>query len=288
MTRVATGGLAPLLIGSGRAVIAALLAVGALVLLKQRLPRGVQWVRVAVVAGGVVVGFPLFSSFALATAPASHAAVVIALLPAATAVAAVIRAKERPPLRFWLLAGLGAVVAIGFASLQGGGVAQFTWADLLLFGAVVSAAIGYAEGALLARELGAWQTVSWALVVAAPLMIVLTAISVVQDPPSAGLTEWAAFAYVSVVSMFLAFFAWYRGLAIGPIARVSQVQLIQPVITIGWAAILLREPITWVTAVGGIAVIVCAAIAVRARPRPPVPRSDTAVDAAPLATRVTG
>ena len=128
----------------------------------------------AVVGGGVVVGFPLLTSFALTTVPASHGAVVIALLPAATATMAVLRGHERPPVLFWVITGVGAVAAMGFASAQSGGLGQLHWSDLLLFGAVLAAAIGYAEGGLLARELGAWQTVSWALVLCSPLMVFLT------------------------------------------------------------------------------------------------------------------
>ncbi|MEV0081854.1 DMT family transporter [Saccharopolyspora sp. NPDC050642] len=266
-TRVAveSGGMSPLFIGSARAVIAALLAAAALAITKQRLPRGIQWGRVAVVAGGVVVGFPVLTSFALTTAPASHGAVVIAVLPAATAVMAVIRGHERPPMAFWIMAAVGAVAAVVFAALQGGGLSALHWSDLLLFGAVVAAAIGYAEGGLLARELGAWQTVSWALVLSAPLMIALTGISIAGHVPSGTATEWAAFAYLAVVSMFLGFFAWYRGLAIGPMAQVSQVQLAQPVMTISWAALFLHEQLTWPTVLGGIAVVACAGVAVRSR-----------------------
>jgi drug/metabolite transporter (DMT)-like permease len=264
-TRVAVGGLSPLLIGAGRAVVAALLAAAALGLTRQRLPVGRQWVRLAVVAGGVVAGFPLFTSYALTTVPASHGAVVIALLPAATAVAAVVRGRERLPRSFWVTAVVGALAAVAFASLQGGGFGQLHAADLLLFGAVVAAAIGYAEGGLLARELGPWQTVSWALVLSAPLMIALATVSVVEEPPSATPVEWAAFAYLAAVSMFLGFFAWYRGLAIGPMAQVSQVQLVQPVLTISWAALLLGEELTWPTVLGGVVVILCAAVAVRIR-----------------------
>ena len=267
-TKAAVAGLSPLFIGSGRAVVAAVLAAFALALTRQQLPRGVQWVRLAVVAAGVVVGFPLLTSFALTSTPASHGAVVIALLPAATATAAVLRGRERPRLAFWLVTGAGALAAIGFASLQSGGFGQLHWADVLLLGAVVAAAVGYAEGGLLARELGSWQTVSWALVLASPLMVVLTAVSVTQQPPSATPVQWLAFAYLGVVSMFLGFFAWYRGLAIGPMAQVSQIQLVQPVLTICWAGLLLGETLTWTTVVGGLAVILCAGAAVRVRLKP--------------------
>ena len=269
LTRLAVAGLSPLFIGSARAVVAAVLAASALALTRQRLPRGRQWARLAVVAGGVVIGFPFLTSFALTTTPASHGAVVIALLPAATATAAVLRGRERPPVAFWLITGAGALAAIAFASMQSGGFGQLHSADLLLLGAVVAAAIGYAEGGLLARELGPWQTVSWALVLASPLMVFLTVASMAQQPPSATPVQWAAFAYLGVVSMFLGFFAWYRGLAIGPMASVSQVQLIQPVLTICWAGLLLGEILGWTTIIGGAAVILCAGAAVRVRLSPP-------------------
>ncbi|MFC7848805.1 DMT family transporter [Arthrobacter sp. NPDC057388] len=264
-TKVAVEGLSPLFIGSGRAVAAAVLAAAALVLARQRLPRGRQWLRVAVVAGGVVVGFPMLTSFALTAAPASHGAVVIALLPAATATTAVLRGRERPPVAFWAATGAGALAAVGFAFAQPGGFGQLHWTDLLFFGAVLAAAVGYAEGGLLARELGAWQTISWALVLAAPLMAGVVAFTVSHQPPSGTPGQWAAFVYLALVSMLLGFFAWYRGLAIGPMAQVSQVQLAQPVMTICWAALLLGEQLTWATAVGGLAVMLCAGAAVRVR-----------------------
>ena len=267
-TRVAVGGLSPLFIGAARAVVAAILAAAALALTRQALPSYRQIKRLAVVAGGVVLGFPLLTSYALEHASASHGAVVIALLPAATAVVAVLRARERPPGMFWIIAATGAVSAVAFAMIHGGGPGQLHWSDLLLFGAVLAAAIGYAEGGLLARELGAWQTVSWALVLASPLMTVLTIVSVADEPPSATPTQWAAFGYLAVISMFLGFFAWYRGLAIGPITQVSQVQLVQPVMSVGWAALLLREELTWPTVLGGVAVIACAGAAVRIRLAP--------------------
>lgn len=274
-TRVAVAGLSPLLIGAGRAVIAAALAAGALLLTRQRRPSGRQWLRLGVVAGGVVAGFPLLTSYALVSVPASHGAVVIAVLPAATAVAAVLRTRERPPRSFWVFAAVGAIAAVAFAMLHGGGAGRLHWSDLLLFGAVLAAAVGYAEGGLLARELGPWQTVSWALVLAAPLMAALSALALAAHPPTATPTQWAAFGYLAVVSMFLGFFAWYRGLAIGPMARVSQVQLVQPVLTIGWAAVFLGERVTAATMLGGLAVIACAAGAVRRRTSAaPTTRSD--------------
>ena len=264
-TRIAVDTMSPLFIGAGRAVCAAALAAAALSLTRQALPDRTQWWRLAVVGGGVVIGFPLLTSYALVSAPAGHGAMVIALLPAATAVTAVLRGREHPPRVFWAAAIAGAVTAIGFASVQGGGIGHLDGSDALLLGAVIAAAVGYAEGGLLARELGAWQTVSWALVLCAPLMTALAVVAVIREPPSGGVAEWSSFAYLGVVSMFLGFFAWYRGLAIGPMAQVSQIQLVQPVLSICWAALLLREHVSWSTGVGAVAVIACAGLAVRTR-----------------------
>ena len=266
-TRVAVkgGALSPLFVGSGRAVIAAVLAVGVLVATRTPLPRGRQWAHLGLVAGGAVVGFPLLTSFALRTAPASHAVVVIALLPATTAAIAVVRGQERPPGRFWTAAACGAVAAIGFAALQGGGLGGLHSSDLLLFTAVALCAMGYAEGGLHSRRLGSWQTISWALVLAFPLMAFLTGMSMRQHRLAATGAQWASFAYLAVISMFLGFFAWYRGLAIGPMAQVSQVQLAQRVLCFCWAASILGVLFRRLTILGGVAVIGCALLAVRAR-----------------------
>ncbi|NKY58119.1 DMT family transporter [Nocardia flavorosea] len=275
---LADDGFTALFVAAGRAVVAGLLAGGALALTGQQRPRGRQWIRLGIVAAGVVAGFPLLTSFALTEASAGHSAVVIALLPAATAVLAVLRGHERPPRAFWLTAAAGAVAATVFAAFRGGSFGGPHWSDLLLLGAVVAAACGYAEGGLLARELGAWQTISWALVLSAPVMVVLTGISVAQQPPTGSPAQWAAFAYLGVVSMYLGFLPWYRGLAIGPMTQVSQVQLAQPAFTLCWAALVLNEELSWATAVGAAAVIGCAASAVRTRLRRPpvsaVPRSE--------------
>ncbi len=266
-TRIAVATLDPLVVSAGRAVVAAVLAVVVLLVTRSPVPARRLWPRILVVAAGVVFGFPMLTSFALQTAPASHGAVVIGLLPAATAVVAVIRGRERPSRLFWLASIAGAVAVVAFTLVSEGGFGGLQLSDLLLLGAVVAAAVGYAEGGLLAREIGSWQVICWALVAAAPVMAALTGFSVLRHPPIAPLEGWLAFGYVSAISMFLGFFAWYRGLGIGPIASVSQIQLVQPVLTIVWAALLLGEPLTAATVVGAVAVIACAALAVRARVR---------------------
>ena len=267
MTHVAVAQLAPLLISNGRAVVAGALAIAVLAITRQKRPRGWQWARLAIVAIGVVFGFPLFTSFALTTVPSAHGAVVIGLLPAATAVAAVIRARERPSLGFWIASGAGVLAVIAFIATASGGFESLRPGDLLLLGAVVFAAIGYAEGAMLSREIGSWQTICWALVVALPVAVPLTLSTLASGWPQADAPAWIAFGYMAIFSMFLGFFAWYRGLGIGPIARVSQIQLIQPVLTIIWSALLLGERLDWIVWIGALLVVLCAGIAVRSRVR---------------------
>lgn len=266
MTKLALHGFPPLFLGAGRAVVAAVIAAVVLLVTRSALPQGMQWFRLTVVALGVVVGFPFFTSFALQYVPASHGAVMIGLLPAATAVVAVIRGKERPSVVFWIAAVLGAVAVGVFAVLTSGTASGPALGDLFLVGAVILAAIGYGEGGLLSREIGSWQTISWALVVALPVMVPLAWGSVAGlDWPAVPGWAWLGFAYISVISMYLGFFAWYRGLAIGPMASVSQIQLLQPVLTIVWSALFFGEivgPSVWIAAA---VVIACAGIAVRAR-----------------------
>jgi drug/metabolite transporter (DMT)-like permease len=255
-TRIAVVALDPVFVGLGRAVVAALLAVVVLAVTRSPLPRASQWPRLALVAAGVVLGFPLLTAWAMRHVPASHGAVVVGLLPLATAAAGAWLAHERPSRRFWVCALAGSGVVVAFALWKGAGAPHS--ADLLLVGAVASAAIGYAEGARLTRELGGWQVISWALVLSAPFVAVPAWLAL-GDIESVPAVAWLAFAYVSVVSMYLGFFAWYRGLALGGIAAVGQVQLLQPFLTIAFAALLLGESIDAATFVA--AALVIAAIA---------------------------
>ncbi|MCU1477747.1 MAG: Membrane protein [Subtercola sp.] len=264
-TRVAVGSLDPLFVGAGRAVVAAVLSIIVLLIIRPRLPRGRQWMRLAVVAAGVVAGFPLLTSFAMQTAPAAHGAVVIGILPAATAIVAVLRGGERPSRAFWVASIAGLLAVVAFVAVSGGGLTGLHPSDLLLLAAVALAAVGYAEGALLARELGSWQIICWALVIGLPVMLPLALIGASHGPLTGTPDAWLAFAYVSVISQFLGFFVWYRGLAIGPIARVSQVQLLQPVLTIVWAALLFGERLDELVIVAAVVVVACAGFAVRAR-----------------------
>ena len=223
----------------GRAVIAGCLAAIVLRVTSTPRPPRALWGRLAFVVGGVVVGFPAFSGLALQHAPAGHGSVVIGLLPAATAGFSVLRTGARPSRRYWAFAALGAAAIAVLTAARGS--ASIALGDAYLLGAVGAAAIGYTEGAIVSSEIGGWQTISWAVVMALPLTIVLTIVGLQPvgfDEPA---TAWISLAYLGAVSMFLGFFAWYAGLAMGGIARVSQVQLLQPVLSLVWARIFLGE-----------------------------------------------
>jgi drug/metabolite transporter (DMT)-like permease len=267
-TRLAVADLDPWLVAFGRATVAACLAAAYLAATRAARPTRAQVRSLAIVAAGVVVGFPLFTSLALHTETAAHGAVVIAFLPAATAVAAVVRAAERPSRRFWLASGAGLVAVLAFiAGSEGAAVSRSgpQLADLFLLVATALCAVGYAEGGALSRGLGAANTICWALVVSAPVTATVAAVAAATTGLHAGATAWLGFAYVSAISMFLAFFAWYAGLARGGVARVGQVQLAQPVLTLVWSALVLGERVTPLTLVTALAVLGCVAATQRAR-----------------------
>ena len=257
-TRLADPAFGGVVVGLGRALVAGALAATLLALRRERPPARRHWPGLAVVVLGVIVGFPLLSALALQDVPVAHAAVVAGLLPAMTAVVATLRAGERPSRGFWLACGLGVVAVLLFAWSSGGGRPRPQ--DLLLLLAVICGGAGYAEGGRLAQTLGGPRVICWALVAAAPLLLVPVLIAAARYPirPTPG--AWFGLAYVSLISMFFAFFAWYAGLARGGIARVGQVQLIQPVLTLCWAALWLDERIGVATVAAAIAVIVSAAV----------------------------
>jgi len=247
----------------GRATVAAALSALYLAATRAERPTRDQARSLAIVSAGVIVGFPLLTSLALEVQTAAHGAVVIAILPAATAVAAVARAHEHPSRGFWLAAGAGLVAVLAFVITQG--VSGPRLGDLFLLGAVVLCAIGYAEGGALSRTLGGPTTICWALVLSWPLTASVTAAAIGLTGLHAGVTAWLGFAYVSTVSMFLGFFAWYAGLARGGVARIGQVQLAQPVLTLGWSALLLGESVGAATLITALAVLACVAATQRAR-----------------------
>jgi drug/metabolite transporter (DMT)-like permease len=262
-TRLAVADLDPWLVAFGRAVIAGMLSVLVLTVTRAPWPTAEQWRSLALVALGVVVGFPLFTSLALHHLPASHGAVVVGVLPASTAVAAVLLAGERPTRAFWLASGAGLAAVLVFALTRGGG--GLGSGDLELLAAVVLCALGYAVGGRLSRELGGARTICWALVLSLPVTVTVSAIALTNDGAHAGTTAWLGFAYVSIISMFLGFFAWYAGLARGGVAKIGQVQLGQPVLGLIWAALILGESVGPATVLAALVVLACVVATQRTR-----------------------
>ncbi|WP_296579948.1 DMT family transporter [Xanthobacter sp.] len=256
-TRLAVVDFSPLFLTSARAVIAAIIGGVFLAAHRQVRPASGDLFSLAIVAIGVVVGFPLLTGLALQHITAAHSIVFIGLLPLATAIFGVFRGGERPKPAFWLFSCVGAATVAGFAlsrsadgSLPG---------DMLMIGAVVLCGLGYAEGATLSRRLGGWQVISWALLLALPFMAAI-ALTVRPDHwAGIGLPAWASLAYVSVFSMLIGFVFWYRGLALGGIAGVGQLQLLQPFLGLMLAAAVLGESIAWPMIAATGVVVLCVA-----------------------------
>ncbi|MBD2629033.1 DMT family transporter [Trichormus variabilis] len=261
-TRLAVAELDSTFVGLGRAVVASILAALLLKVTRQPIPLRRHLSSLVVVALGVIVGFPLLSAWAMRSLPASHGAIIVGILPLATAIVGALRTGERPSTKFWLCSGIGSTVVVGFAVITGGGRLQIT--DLALLGAVIAAAVGYAEGGRLSRELGGWQVICWALVLSAIPLTVPVAIAIAQHGLHASLQAWLGFGYVSVFSMFLGFFAWYHGLAIGGVVRVSQMQLLQPFLTIFASVLFLQEQMTTPTIITALVVFATVAVGKKA------------------------
>jgi drug/metabolite transporter (DMT)-like permease len=262
MTKIAVRGLDPMVAAVGRAAIASVLAAIALLVTRSTRPTRSQARRLLWVVGGVVFGFPLLSAYALQHTNSSHGSVVNGLLPLATAGLAVVRAGERPSRRYWLCSFVGFAAVIAFVVEQGG--RSLHVADLLLVAAVVAAAIGYTEGALLAREIDGWRVICWALVVGAPAVWTVSIVAAARTGLDASPGQWAAFAYTAVFSMFLGFVAWYTGLARAGIAKAGQLQLAQPALSIMWGWPLLGESLTMPAVVTVVVVLLAVAAGRRA------------------------
>ena len=260
-TRLAVADFSPIFLTSARAAIAA--SVGAAFLFALRAPRPARAdvFSLSIVAIGVVVGFPLLTALALQHITAARSVVFIGLLPLATAIFGVLRGGERPKPAFWLFSFLGAATVAGFAlsRSEGGSVAG----DLLMIAAILLCGLGYAEGAMLSRRLGGWQAISWALLLSLPLMAAITLFTLPASWIGIGAPAWIGLGYVSIFSMLIGFVFWYRGLALGGIASVGQLQLLQPFLGLILAAVLLHEPIAWTMIASTAVVVLCVAGAKR-------------------------
>ncbi len=256
MTRLAVGPaddpqLPPVFVTAGRAAFAGLLSVLYLFATTSVRPQKNQLPAFAVCALGTVVGFPLFLALALREVDAMHAAVVSGVLPLATAAAAAWSFRQRPSAGFWICAMLGCALVLAFAAYKGSG--QLSIADGLLLLSVLSASIGYVAGARLSAQMRAEQVICWVLVMSLPLTLPVTLLYWPSAPVRA--TAWGGFAYVTLFSMWLGFFAWYRGLALGGTVRVSQIQLLQPFLALLFAVPVLGEKLELITVLFSLAVI---------------------------------
>jgi drug/metabolite transporter (DMT)-like permease len=256
MTRLAVGPagdpqLPPLFVTAGRAAVAGMLSLVYLVATRSPRPGRHHLVDLAICSAGTVVGFPLFLALALRDVDAMHAAVITGVLPLGTALAAAVSFRQRPSNGFWACAVLGCALVLAFAALQGsGGLAP---ADGLLLLAVACASIGYVSGARLSTQMSAEQVICWVLVLSLPFTLPVTWAAWPTQAVRA--SAWLGFSYVSVFSMWLGFFAWYRGLALGGTVRVSQVQLVQPFLALLFAVPVLGESLQASTVLFSLAVI---------------------------------
>jgi drug/metabolite transporter (DMT)-like permease len=271
MSRIAAPELGVGFVTFGRGIVAALLSLVILLATRQPVPSRADLVSLAGSAAGVVFGFPFFSTYAMTLVPASHGAVVIGLLPLTTAVFGALLTGERPSLGFWAASLGGTLVLLAFVLQSGDGAVGV--GDLALIAAVLCAAFGYAVGGKLAGRLGGWQVICWSLVVALPLLLVIAPFVIAWPKAGVSTAAWLGFAYVALISQLFGFFAWYRGLALGGIARVAQVQLLQLFLTLAASAVLLGETIDQRMMVYAAAVVAFVAIATRMRIRAAQPVS---------------
>ena len=261
MTRLAVGTpdapqMSGLFIAMARAVVAAGLSAALLLATRAPLPARKDWRALVITAGGVVFGFPLLTSIAMRHVEAMHASVIVGVLPLATAAVGALLHRQRPSIGFWLCAGLGSALVVVFAVMRSGdagGARTISFADLLLLAAMLCAAVGYCYGGRLAGHMRAEHVICWALVISLPITLPLSIYS--WPAQTIKPTAWWGFAYVAVFSMWLGFFAWYRGLALGGTVRVSQVQLVQPFLSMLFAIALLGEKLDAVTVGFGLTVI---------------------------------
>lgn len=262
-TRLAVAEIHPVMIGIGRTVIAAAAAGAILMAIRAPWPGRHHLRALVVTALGVVIGFPLFSAVAMQWAPASHGGVVLGILPLTTAIASVVLARERPSAGFWLCGLIGSAAVVAYALIDGG--TELHIADTLLVLAVISASVGYAAGGELSRSLGGGRVICWALVIALPVTLPVVAVLLPQMNWAASAPAWGGFVYVALLSQLLGFFAWNRGMVLSGIARIGQLQLVQPFVTLAASAVVLAEVITPVTL--GFAAFVVAVVALGRRMR---------------------
>ncbi len=246
MTKVAVRGFDPFITATGRAVIAGVLAGGLLALGRVPFPERRYLRPIVYTMLGAVFGWPILLALALQRTTSAHVAVIAAFMPLMTAVIAVLRTHERVSAQFWAAATTGTAALVAFALSRGGGTGADPVADLLVVGAVVASSWCYVEGASVTAAMPGWQVISWVVVLALPVTVPATVVLALatHDRYAPGPAQWLCLAGLGVSSMYLGFFAWYRGLALAGIARGGQVQQLQALLTLAWSALLLGETVT--------------------------------------------
>jgi len=265
-TRLAVPAFGAILVTSARIEVAGVLGALTLLLTRQwRLPMRRHWAGILWVGFGTAVAYPFFVALALESVPSAHGAVVVGLAPAVTASVAVVRAGERPPKVFWVACVAGVAAVLVFAVVQGGGGIGF--ADGWLILAMGCVGVSYVEGGLVSRELGGVTTLCWAMVAVAPIAAVLLVTGVLHHDWSGPISRpaWGGLAYACVISMFLGSVAWYRGLAQGGIARIGQLNLIQPLLALLWSVLLLGEQVTGFEILCACVIVASMLVCVRSR-----------------------
>lgn len=264
MTRLAVAALDPWFVTFGRAAGAGILAAAILAILRRPLPERRDLPLYGIAVAGLIAGFPGLTALAMVTVPASHGGVVLGVLPLATAVAAAVVSGERPSRGFWLMGIVGAGLVCVFALRQAGGL-HLSAGDLFLLLAVVAAALGYTVSAMLTRSRPGWEVVSWMLVLSLPATIPAAWWFAPADPGAVPASAWWGFAYVALFSQYIGFFFWNAGLALGGIARVGQVQLLQTFVTLAVAAAANGEAVGPETIIFALAVAVVVLVGSRMR-----------------------
>lgn len=252
-TRIAVQEMTPFYVSFGRGIIAGVCGALLLLLTKSPLPTRSQFKKLLITALGVVYGFPIFTSLAMKTLPSAHSGIVLGILPLAMSAMGAIRFRERPSFAYWVTAVCGTLLVLVYSMVDGGGLAL---GDIWLLLAIVTAAIGYSEGGKLAEEMGAIKVISWAMAMTLPINIPATYLFANTALTDLSTNAFISFLYIGLFSAFIGFFFWYRGIALGGVARVGQVQLLQPFLTLIGAYLLLGEPITLLNMVFAIAVLV--------------------------------
>ncbi|WP_370452624.1 DMT family transporter [Lysinibacillus sp. SGAir0095] len=257
-TSVAVPYFGETIVGLGRTVIAAIIVSILFIIKKEALPNKRQFGSLVIVAVGAVLAFPLLTTYAMQSLPVSHGAIEVALLPLATAGFALWRGGERPSKRYWIASTIGAISVLIYAVYLGLG--QLQKGDIALIAAILLLGLSYAEGGKLSKKLGSWQVIAWAILIGAPFFIIPVGLSVTVEMFEAPFKAWISLFYLGVVSQFLAYVAWYGGMSLGGIARVGQIQYLQPFLMIGFSVLFLGESITWLTLVLAIIVVICVII----------------------------